>query len=835
MPLTDVTNQPLLLSPKSARRKAMAGPKPDLVSPSSVGSTRLPGSPGMFASPPYLFSPLGEPAQLRHTGITPALEQMSIHSPPSRVSIEPPRKNLSIARAVGIAGAALLVLAAAYLVVSPAPSLPPAPPRLTQSEAQPATPNAMPQPSLSTGEDKKPIISAPRLEVPVHSVIESSPSAMRREASPMPIHASGSDGSVRSLLIQAAEEAVAEITAAEASAVTDDDDEAVADADAASAIEVALWANEWRREARVASRIDQERRRVMITAHALGWPVYLGPPRRPQHPRCPAKCPLQPPPWANETLLREAAEAADEAEVAEQAEALKKLVSHISTPKEVPAEMIAEIAVAFPGAREYEWILDTPTEEELAEAEAALDAMVEEVEAAAAVETAATEVEEVAVVEAAATAVDEVASADEDADSAKEIVAKALEVDRADAVSVDSPTDLALAAPMLPLSKLLTTTPSPPALSVLTVVLIHVPAAPDLTMEHLFVAHAIEHLMPVPASSRALSTRPDSAALAVALLPRDKTTYCAYPRVATSRALTLQQSSRQRQAKRWSFTPSELRVVGTMSIDIPHVSYPREPALASEATYDARSRALVPYHYPPYSSTPFRCSSSCTLKALDARQHSLDLARSDGLPHAEVRRPPSILEALVGPRFDSGNRVPLSPLPTHIWLCTAAAALLTALACIELAERLEAERTRAAIEASAAEAAAAGMVISDAPPPPSPEACASPKAAAKELVLQLTTPGPEAEVTTAFDAALIPTPIPTAIDAVALSAAEVTATSDAAQEDGRAELEAAVDVGLDDFHPLVLFDLKPKGQETVADRVKTPPMRRTRRTRQSVE
>ena len=46
----------------------------------------------------------------------------------------------------------------------------------------------------------------------------------------------------------------------------------------------------------------------------------------------------------------------------------------------------------------------------------------------------------------------------------------------------------------------------------------------------------------------------------------------------------------------------------------------------------------------------------------------------------------------------------------------------------------------------------------------------------------------------------------------------------------RLELEGAIDDGLDcgsDLHPMVLFDLQPKGLKSVADHKKTPPARRS--------
>ena len=58
---------------------------------------------------------------------------------------------------------------------------------------------------------------------------------------------------------------------------------------------------------------------------------------------------------------------------------------------------------------------------------------------------------------------------------------------------------------------------------------------------------------------------------------------------------------------------------------------------------------------------------------------------------------------------------------------------------------------------------------------------------------------------------------------------EVNAIVDSARAEARAELEAAVDEGFMGLHPLVLFDLQPKGVQSIADRVKTPPMRRSKR------
>ena len=324
---------------------------------SSVASVRPPASPTLFSPSEALFSP-PTPGQPRHTGITPALAQLSLDSP--RGPLFKIESNAStdlfqfefkmpkvpkVMRAAGIAAASLLVLAATYLLVAPSPSLPPAPPPIHRI----APPKAFGRVSLearlaATSEALAHLAEPPTAPMPlpptlnaiplrnhmgedVRSVLlqsHTSPFVFHGPAAPavpMRLH-QGED--VRSILLQAAAEASAKAHIAIAAAkktVVVEKEEVVAPA-VEEAMEEAVAeeqpvifdfaadaaADSWR-AARLASRIEIHRSAVFMESAINGWPVYLGPPRIAQMPSCPAKCHLMPPPWANSTYLLERAEA----------------------------------------------------------------------------------------------------------------------------------------------------------------------------------------------------------------------------------------------------------------------------------------------------------------------------------------------------------------------------------------------------------------------------------------------------------------------------------------------------------------------------------------------
>ena len=130
MPLQDISNRPIG-SPAPRAKHPLANAEPAVApSPSSIGSTRLPASPGFFTSPQALFSPPNA-APPQHTGITPALAQMRLNSPhPTTPQRTPSSARPSMLHVAALTMAGTLAAGALFIILAPAPVLPPAPPPL---------------------------------------------------------------------------------------------------------------------------------------------------------------------------------------------------------------------------------------------------------------------------------------------------------------------------------------------------------------------------------------------------------------------------------------------------------------------------------------------------------------------------------------------------------------------------------------------------------------------------------------------------------------------------------------------------------------------------------
>ena len=159
-------------------------------------------------------------------------------------------------------------------------------------------------------------------------------------------------------------------------------------------------------------------------------------------------------------------------------------------------------------------------------------------------------------------------------------------------LSVPLLTSRAIAHPTIPLHELTAASkPAPLPVASTFFMLITPPSPPPValaTWDHMAFAHHIAHSMPADAST-SLVVRPSGAAIAVALLPTDKTTFTSVAAFFTSRALSL--VARKAKVR----TPSPvLRSFGYLRFDEPHVQEPRSSATSE--TDVAACRALVVYN-----------------------------------------------------------------------------------------------------------------------------------------------------------------------------------------------------------------------------------------------
>ena len=711
MPLQNITNRPIA-SPDQGRRSSIGSKKktPKTRKPlqplpfgsgSSVASVRPPASPTLFSPSEALFSP-PTPGQPRHTGITPALAQLSLDSP--RGPLFKIESNTStdlfqfefkmpkvpkVMRAAGIAAASLLVLAATYLLVAPSPSLPPAPPPIHRI----APPKAFGRVSLearlaATSEALAHLAEPPTAPMPLPPTLNAIPMRdhmgedvrsvlLQSHTSPFVFHGPAAPAvpmrlhqgeDVRSILLQAAAEASAKAHIAIAKKTVVVEKEEVVVPAVEEAIEEAVAeeqpvifdfaadaaADSWR-AARLASRIEIHRSAVFMESAVNGWPVYLGPPRIAQMPSCPAKCHLMPPPWANSTYLLERAE----------------------------ADLVHEEAITH--------AYHTPTAMSTATAASSMP--------------------------------------------------------------------MTIAQPLQSLYSLL-----PPASTTTTFtttstfIIIEQPILAANPSSLLLVLRDLGSRLPSP-PSMSLVQRPSGRSLAIALNWMDRTTYCAFPALntPTSRALVAPKPSTD------GYVNASPTIHTTIQRDEPQPSPHEQASLAS-------STAVMVVHTP------------------ESVHYNQWRARTAAAAGGAARKRP-----------------PVNPPPAYLLLCAAAATILTTLAIFLNLNPSFFNNTPSSSDDSSAEK-----------PAPQATFIIEKMASFFERDPSPTSPAPTANPFVIGETKLELSP-------------EVNAIVDSARAEARAELEAAVDEGFMGLHPLVLFDLQPKGMQSIADRVKTPPMRRSKR------
>lgn len=372
-------NLPRPLASPSGDKRAQHKQK-YLVSPSSVGSTRPAASPRNldFLSPPALMSP---PAPfLRHTGITPVLAAMSLGGedeasppmgvrPPMPTSVHAapagfPRLDKAV-RWTGLAAAGVLVVAALLVVVLP-------------------TPVAAPPPATDVRMDVElaPLVAPTAVAAPAQSLSQLVPHASPQESafpampSPQPRGVASSSSMTTfsrpaSMTVDPLEALAGELSDAYAqTSPTDEGHNAAAASHVTDEISPSVQRNHkrpslpmYRKYERMAFAEDTLPQWMIPPPlpRPLGYPVYRGPERAPQFPRCAATCPLEKPFWlANDTMAVRPIFFMEEAtyEMAVVEEPISKALApqsltlgQLLVPRRVPAQVTAAVAVTDPMAK----------------------------------------------------------------------------------------------------------------------------------------------------------------------------------------------------------------------------------------------------------------------------------------------------------------------------------------------------------------------------------------------------------------------------------------------------------------------------------------------------